>query len=154
MAGIIPSVDTAGPDVGVLVPVAVHFDELDSMGLLHNGRYQVLVERAWGEFWRARGIGGESGIEGDGFNVAKTFNITYELPVSGVGEFAVHLWMKRLGTTSATAGYRVCSADGETTYAHGTRSVVRLDCTTLTPVPWSERVREIARTIGLPEENA
>ena len=143
--------DAPGTDVGVLIPVEVHFDELDPMGLLHNGRYQVLVERAWGGFWRGSGIGGRSGVEGDGFNVVKTFDITYDLPVAGVGEYAVHLWMTRLGSTSATAGYRVCSADGTTTYAHGSRTVIRLDSATMRPTPWSERVWEIARTLGLPE---
>ncbi|GGZ03486.1 thioesterase [Streptomyces olivaceoviridis] len=149
-----PTVGTPGTDVGVLMPVVVHFDDLDPMGLLHNGHYQVLVERAWGWFWRDKGIGGKSGLEGDGFNVAKHFDITYDQPVAGVGEYAVHLWMTRLGTTSVTAGYRVCSADGKTTYAHGSRTVVRLDSTTLRPTPWSERVWEIARTIGLPQERA
>ncbi|MGW5498067.1 acyl-CoA thioesterase [Streptomyces olivaceoviridis] len=149
-----PTVDTPGSDVGVLMPVVVHFDDLDPMGLLHNGHYQVLVERAWGWFWRDKGIGGKSGLEGDGFNVAKHFDITYDQPVAGIGEYAVHLWMTRLGTTSATAGYRVCSADGKTTYAHGSRTVVRLDSTTFRPTPWSERVWEIARTIGLPQERA
>ncbi|MEW2290295.1 hotdog domain-containing protein [Streptomyces sp. NPDC047841] len=147
-----PTADTPGTDVGVLMPVVVHFDDLDPMGLLHNGHYQVLVERAWGWFWRDKGIGGRSGLDGDGFNVAKHFDITYDQPVAGIGEYAVHLWMERLGTTSATAGYRVCSADGTTTYAHGSRTVVRLDSTTFQPTAWSERVREIARTIGLPDE--
>ncbi|MCW8383746.1 acyl-CoA thioesterase [Streptomyces justiciae] len=141
---------TPGTDVGVLMPVVVHFDDLDPMGLLHNGHYQVLVERAWGWFWRSKGLGGKSGLEGDGFNVAKTFDITYDRPVADIGEYAVHLWMQRLGTTSATAGYRVCSADG-TTYAHGSRTVVRLDRTTMRPTAWSEQVAEIARTLGLPE---
>ncbi|MGI5135285.1 MULTISPECIES: acyl-CoA thioesterase [unclassified Streptomyces] len=153
MSSTTQTADAPGTDVGVLMPVVVHFDDLDPMGLLHNGHYQVLVERAWGWFWRDRGVGGKSGLEGDGFNVAKAFDITYDLPVSGIGEYAVHLWMKRLGNSSATAGYRVCSADGNTTYAHGSRAVVRLDRTTLTPTPWFERVAEIARTIGLPQTN-
>jgi acyl-CoA thioester hydrolase len=144
--------DTPGTDVGVLMPVDVHYDDLDSMSILHNGHYQVLVERAWGWYWREQGIGGKSGVEGDGFNAAKTFDITYDLPITEVGEYAVHLWMRRMGTTSATAGYRVCSADGKTTYAHGSRTVVRFDRATLRPTPWSERVWEIARTLGLPEE--
>ncbi|MFD6530981.1 acyl-CoA thioesterase [Streptomyces sp. NPDC060184] len=147
-----PDPGAPGTDAGVLIPVVVHFDDLDPMGLLHNGRYQVLVERAWGAFWRGRGVGGSTGLEGDGFNVAKSFDITYDLPVSGVGDYAVRLWMERMGATSATAGYRVCSADGKTTHAHGGRTVVRLDRATLTPTPWSERTREIARTIGLPRE--
>ncbi|PWI15325.1 thioesterase [Streptomyces sp. Act143] len=143
--------DTPATDVGILMPVVVHFDDLDSMGLLHNGHYQVLVERAWGWFWRGKGVGGTSGLEGDGFNAAKTFDITYDRPIAGIGEYAVHLWMQRLGTTSATAGYRVCSADGKVTYAHGSRTVVRLDSATMRPTPWSGQVPEIARTLGLPE---
>ena len=143
--------DIPGTDVGVLLPVVVHFDDLDSMGLLHNGHYQVLVERAWGWFWRGKGVGGTSGLEGDGFNVAKTFDITYDRPVAEIGAYAVHLWMRRLGTTSATAGYRVCSADGKVTYAHGSRTVVRLDSATMRPIAWSGQVPEIARTLGLPE---
>jgi acyl-CoA thioester hydrolase len=55
-----------------------------------------------------------------------------------------------MGRTSATVHYRVCSTDGETTYAHGTRTVVRVDSTTLSPTPWSDKVREIAQTIQRP----
>ncbi|MER6066822.1 alpha/beta fold hydrolase [Streptomyces sp. NPDC001792] len=72
-------------------------------------------------------------------------------PVAGLGEYAVQLWMKRLGTTSATAGYGVRSAAGTTTYARGSRTVIRLDSATMRPTPWSERGWEIARTLGLPE---
>jgi acyl-CoA thioester hydrolase len=142
---------TPTTDVGVLLPVSVHFDDLDPMRVLHNSRYAVLVDRAWNDFWRARGLGGDRGLEGDGFHVIKAFDIVFDFPVTELGEHAVHLWMERMGTTSATAGYRVCSADGKTTYAHGTRTVVRLDPTTLTPTPWSARVGEIARIIGLPQ---
>lgn len=31
---------------GKLIPVTVHFDDLDALGLLHNARYPLLVERA------------------------------------------------------------------------------------------------------------
>ncbi|MFE9611778.1 acyl-CoA thioesterase [Streptomyces sp. NPDC006012] len=152
MTRTIPAVDASGTDVGVLLPVAVHFDDMDPMGLLHNSRYALLVERAWSTFWRDRGQGGRTGLDGDGFSVLKAFDITYDLPVSELGDYAVHFWTDHLGNTSHTAGYRVCSADGTTTYAHGRRTTVRLDRTTLKPTPWSERVREIARTIGLPQD--
>uniref|UniRef100_UPI0033DFD5F3 acyl-CoA thioesterase n=1 Tax=Streptomyces sp. NPDC006923 TaxID=3155355 RepID=UPI0033DFD5F3 len=145
------TVATPTADVGVLIPVDVHFDDLDTLGMLHNSRYQVLVERAWVAFWRDRGFGGEKGIEGDGFNVIKAFSITYDVPVTMFGQYGVHLWVERMGTTSTTAGYRVCSADGGTTYAHGSRTVVRLDSTTLLPTPWSDRAREVARTIEAPQ---
>ncbi|MEV5148231.1 acyl-CoA thioesterase [Streptomyces sp. NPDC052727] len=139
--------------VGVLVPAEVHFDELDAMGLLHNSRYQVLVERAWTAFWYAQGFGGSNGLENDAFNVVKAFTITYEAPVSAPGTYAVNLWIDRLGTTSATAGYRVCSSDGGTTYAHGTRTAIRLDPATFLPTPWSDRARDVARTIMAPQKD-
>jgi len=141
-------------DVGVLIPVDVHFDDLDPMGMLHNSRYQVWVERAWGEFGRGQGLGGASGFEDDGFHVVKAFTITYDVPVTmGIGQCAVHLWMDHVGNTSATIGYRVCSDEGRTTHAHGTRTFVRLDSTTLRPTPWSDRAREVSRTIGLPKSS-
>ncbi|MFE6199164.1 acyl-CoA thioesterase [Streptomyces sp. NPDC057838] len=141
---------TAG--VGLLLPAEVHFDDLDAMGLLHNSRYQVLVERAWIAFWYARGFGGTNGLENDAFNVVKAFTITYEAPLSAPGAYAVHLWIDRLGSTSATAAYRVCSSDGGTTYAHGTRTAVRLDRTTFLPTPWSDRARGVASEIMAPHE--
>ncbi|MYS20123.1 acyl-CoA thioester hydrolase [Streptomyces sp. DvalAA-14] len=133
--------------IGVLVPVIIYFDDMDPLGMLHNSRYQVLVERAWGTFWIERGFGGGKGLEGDSFNVVKAFTITYDVPVAMFGDYTVHLWVERLGTTSATAGFRLASADGVTTYAHGSRTVVRLDTTTLLPTPWSDRAREVAGTI-------
>ncbi|WBB58537.1 acyl-CoA thioesterase [Streptomyces sp. WMMC500] len=137
-------------DVGTLVPVTVNYDDLDSMGMLHNSRYMPLVERAWVTYWGDRGFIGESGLVGDAFNFVKTFTITFDLPVRKFGEFAVHLWMERVGNTSSTAGYRVCSADGDTTYAHGSRTIVCIDAATLTPTPWSDRVRKAAQALEAP----
>jgi acyl-CoA thioester hydrolase len=39
-----------------LIPVTVHFDDLDALGMLHNARYPLIVERAWTELWEARGV--------------------------------------------------------------------------------------------------
>ncbi len=36
--------------------MTVHFDDLDALGLLHNARYPLLVERAWSELWQANGV--------------------------------------------------------------------------------------------------
>ena len=41
---------------GRLIPVTVHFDDLDALGLLHNARYPLLVERAWTELWQEKGV--------------------------------------------------------------------------------------------------
>lgn len=137
-------------DVGVLVPVTVNYDDLDSMGVLHNSRYAVLVERAWVTYWGDRGFVGDSGLDGDAFNFVKTFTITFDLPIGKIGEFAVHLWMERQGNTSCTAGYRVCSADGDTTYAYGRRTIICIDATTLKPTPWSDRARKAAQDLEVP----
>ncbi|MER7567159.1 thioesterase family protein [Streptomyces sp. NPDC097941] len=134
---------------GRLIPVTVHFDDLDALGMLHNARYPLLVERAWTEFWQERGIRfeGDWASAGDACNVVKELLIGYDAPVTRSGTYAVHLWLERLGTTSLTYGFRFCSADGVTTYARGTRVLVRLDPETLRPAPWSEGFRAAGREL-------
>jgi acyl-CoA thioester hydrolase len=140
------SANSSAP-IGILMPIEVHFDDLDALGMLHNGRYQVLVERAWLSFWHRKGFFGAEGLENDGFNVVKTFTITYDTPVTAFGSYAVNLWIEKIGTTSVVCGYRVCSADGEKTYAYGIRTAICLDRKTLLPTPWSDHAREVAGTI-------
>jgi acyl-CoA thioester hydrolase len=138
---------------GRLIPVTVHFDDLDALGMLHNARYPLLVERAWTEFWQERGIrfDGDWASAGDACNVVKELLISYDAPVTRSGSYAVHLWLERLGTTGLTYGFRFCSADGTTTYARGTRVLVRLDAGTLRPAPWSEGFRAAARELLRPQ---
>lgn len=47
----------AGPaaDYGHIEPIAVYFDDLDAMGIVHNARYAVLLERAVTPYWTERG---------------------------------------------------------------------------------------------------
>ncbi|MFF1453517.1 acyl-CoA thioesterase [Streptomyces sp. NPDC058274] len=134
---------------GRLVPVTVHFDDLDALGLLHNARYPVLVERAWTALWRERGFGfdGDWEAAGDFCNAVKELRISYETPVDRPGTYAVHLWLERLGNTGLTYGFRFCSADGAVTFAHGSRVLVRLDAGTLRPRPWSEPFRAVGREL-------
>ncbi|MFD6418925.1 acyl-CoA thioesterase [Streptomyces sp. NPDC060194] len=139
---------------GALVPVSVHFDDLDALGLLHNARYPLLVERAWVAYWEARGVGfeGDWAAAGDFCNAVKELRIAYDAPVTRTGGYAVHLWLERLGTTGLTYGFRFCSADGLTTYAHGTRVLVRLDPGTLRPAPWSDALRSAGRELLPPRD--
>lgn len=139
---------------GRLIPVDVHFDDLDALGLLHNARYPLLVERAWSELWSGHGFRfeGDWAAAGDACNAVKELRITYDAPVTRPGEYAVHLWLERLGTTGLTYGFRFCSADGAVTYAHGVRVLVRLDSATLRPAPWSERFRTAGRELLRPAE--
>ncbi|HET9379798.1 MAG TPA: thioesterase family protein [Streptomyces sp.] len=139
---------------GRLVPVAVHFDDLDALGLLHNARYPLLVERAWAELWQDNGFRfeGDWAAAGDVCNAVKELRVSYEAPVTRPGTYAVHLWLDRLGTTGLTYGFRLCSADGSVTYAHGSRVLVRLDAGTLRPAPWSEEFRAAGRALLRPAD--
>ena len=134
---------------GRLIPVSVHFDDLDALGLLHNARYPVLVERAWSTLWREHGFGFEGDWEaaGDFCNAVKELRVSYEASVNRPGAYAVHLWLERLGNTGLTYGFRFCSGDGAVTYAHGIRVLVRLDARTLRPTPWSDRFRAVGREL-------
>ena len=42
-----------------------------------------------------------------------------------------------------TFGFRLCSAGGTLTYAHGSRTNVRLDRQTLRPAEWSDEARRV-----------
>ncbi|MEW2249714.1 MULTISPECIES: acyl-CoA thioesterase [unclassified Streptomyces] len=139
---------------GRLIPVTVHFDDLDALGLLHNARYPLMVERAWAQLWQEHGLvfEGDWAAAGDACNAVKELRITYEAPVTRPGTYAVHLWLDRLGTTGLTYGFRFCSADGATTYAHGSRVLVRLDADTLRPAPWSETFRAAGRALLRPTD--
>ncbi|MFB9346990.1 acyl-CoA thioesterase [Streptomyces heliomycini] len=138
---------------GRLIPVTVHFDDLDALGLLHNARYPLLVERAWTELWQEKGVrfDGDWSAAGDACNAVRELRIGYEAPVTRAGAYAVHLWLERLGRTGLTYGFRLCSVDGAVTYARGSRVLVRLDATTLRPAPWSEAFRDGARELLRPD---
>ncbi|MGW1915050.1 acyl-CoA thioesterase [Streptomyces sp. NPDC002076] len=137
---------------GRLIPVTVHFDDLDALGLLHNARYPLLVERAWTELWNGHGVrfDGDWHAAGDACNAVRELRISYEAPVTSPGTYAVHLWLDRLGTTGLTYGFRFCSADGTRTYAQGTRVLVRLDAATLRPAPWTDAFRAVGRELLRP----
>ncbi|MFI1213494.1 acyl-CoA thioesterase [Streptomyces sp. NPDC020802] len=139
---------------GQLIPIGIHFDELDALGMLHNARYPLLVERAWLRLWQERGFdfSGDWQTTGDACNVVKELRITYEAPVNRVATYAVHLWLERLGTTSLTYGFRFCTADGGVTYAHGSRVLIRLAPETLRPTPWSEQLRAAGQDLLRPPE--
>ncbi|MET9062435.1 thioesterase family protein [Streptomyces antibioticus] len=139
---------------GRLIPVTVHFDDLDALGLLHNARYPVMVERAWTELWQEHGVRfeGDWATAGDACNAVKELRVSYEAPVTRTGTYAVRLWLERLGTTGLTYGFRFCSPDGSLTYARGTRVLVRLDPATLRPAPWSETLRSAGRALLRPAD--
>ncbi|MDY7083997.1 MAG: thioesterase family protein [Actinomycetota bacterium] len=127
----------------------VHFDDLDPMGMLHNARYAVLLERTIATWWAQHGVSFADGrpTTPDVFSAVREFAITYRAPMRGTGVIAVHFWVERVGGTSVDYRFRMTSPDGGTVYADGRRAAVRIDPATLRPAPWTEHGRELAAAI-------
>ncbi|MDQ7906835.1 hotdog domain-containing protein [Phytohabitans sp. ZYX-F-186] len=142
-------------DYGHVEPIAVYFDDHDPMGIVHNARYPVLLERAITPYWTARGhyFDHNGPSTPDLFHAVREFSITYHRPIRGAGEVLVHFWLDTFGETSARYGFRFLSSDGRTCYAEGHRAIVRLDQVTLRPTPWTEAAREVALPLLKPERS-
>lgn len=132
--------------------ITVHFDDLDAMGILHNARYAVLLERALSTYWSERGFSYANGraTHSDVFHAVAEYSISYHVPVRGTGRVGVHFWIERLGESSATYGFRVLSDDGSTVHAEGRRVNIKLDPVTLRPSPWTPLAREVASALQKP----
>ncbi|MDR7279854.1 acyl-CoA thioesterase [Catenuloplanes atrovinosus] len=136
-------------EYGAIAPVTIHFDDLDALGVVHNARYAVLVERAIIEWWAARGwsFSGGRPTKPDAFNVIREYTITFHVPIIGTGRVAVHFWLEKLGNTSADYRFRFVSEDGSAVYAEGRRINVCLDPATMRPSSWTEEARAVAKEI-------
>jgi acyl-CoA thioester hydrolase len=136
---------------GQVEPVTVHYDDLDAMGIVHNARYAVLLERALSAFWAPRGHTFADGrpTTSDVVHAVREFTITYLAPIRGTGPVDVHFWVERLGETSVVYGFRFHS--GGVVHAEGRRSIVKLDPATLRPAPWSADGRAVIATLTVEE---
>ncbi|MFI5497176.1 acyl-CoA thioesterase [Actinoplanes sp. NPDC051859] len=137
--------DVVNADGEVLVSVGVHFDDLDSLGMLHNSRYATLAERAWVEYWQRHGIGvdADGGLLEDGYNVVKELLVTFDRSIHRPGRYAAALSLEKIGRSSLTYRFRICSAEGDVTYAHGKRTIIRVDQHTLRPTEWTAAARDL-----------
>jgi len=117
----------------------VHFDDLDPIGIMHNARYGVILERALSLYWAQRGLHFHGGApsHADAVIATREFQIAYQVPVRGTGEVDVHFWLDDFGTTSAVYGFRFLSTDGRTVHAEGRRVLVKIDPSTGRPSPWT-----------------
>lgn len=130
------------PAPGFRYSSVVHFDELDPMGLLHNSRYGVHVERATGAFFESQGFRWEAALADnpDKFHVVRRFEIDLERPCTGIGPLYVDLWLAHFGRTSCSYGF-CCRGTQDEVYAHGARTVVKLHPESLRPAEWTARWR-------------
>jgi acyl-CoA thioester hydrolase len=136
---------------GVIEPVMVHFDDLDAMGVVHNGRYVLFLERALAAYWTRAGWAFDPSAPHfkDVFFVVREFAITYHTPITRVGVVHVQLWLDHLGSTSAVYGFKVLSEDETVTHAEGRRVQVRLDPATLRPAVIGPELRAACRPLQL-----
>ncbi|MCZ4121476.1 acyl-CoA thioesterase [Streptomyces sp. H39-S7] len=129
-----------------IFPVQIHFDDLDALGMVHNARYALFVERAITAYWVDRGWSytADRTQYDDTFLAVREFRIEYLAPILGAGDAAVHIWIEHLGRTSIVYGFRLLSADHGTVHASGRRAQVKLDPATLRPSPLSDELRAAA----------
>jgi acyl-CoA thioester hydrolase len=137
---------------GHLEPMFVHFDDLDSMSMVHNIRYAVFVERALSMFWDNNGYGYPNGrlSHPDASVGVAEFSITYRTPVRGTGMILVHLVVEHIGESSVVYRFRVLDAEGKTVHAEGKRVHIHLDPKTFRPAPWAEETRAIYKSLQEP----
>ena len=74
----------------------------------------------------------------DQFQLVREIQTTFSAPFQGTGEMVIHIWVERLGETRCVYGFGCTSQEGQPVYARGTKTVVKLDPTTMEPTPWSE----------------
>jgi acyl-CoA thioester hydrolase len=121
----------------------VWFDELDMVGVLHNARYAIHVERAMTSWYHSL-----TGVDpSDGYIVVKHYEIEFLKPFTRErGELAVEVGLERLGRTSAVYTFRCLSQDEDGTeveHARGSRTIVKVSPGELRPAPWSEGLRAL-----------
>jgi len=118
----------------------IWFDELDMVGVLHNARYAIHVERAMTSWFHSLADSDPS----DGLIVVKQYDIEFVQPFTQEGgELVVEVSLERRGRTSAVFSFRCLSypegEDGpEVLHATGTRANVKVSPGDLRPAPWSE----------------
>jgi acyl-CoA thioester hydrolase len=125
----------------------VYFDELDPLGVMHNSRFAVHVERAQSALFEWLGYGWtDLGDRHEDISyVVRSVCLEFSAPVSAPGILHVEVVAMSLGRTSATWGYRCASTgtDGsEVAVATGTRVVVKADRAGR-PAPWTDGFRDL-----------
>ena len=122
--------------------MGIYFDDLDPFHILHNARYLLLFERTMGSLWQDLGLGTlQTKDMSDQHHFVRANTIEYLRPVKGTGQVRVRVWIKKLGTTSMTFGFRMMPLDEDVDHAIGERTVVRVDPDSFKPAPWTASFR-------------
>lgn len=141
-------------EYGQVEPVFVHFDDLDSMSMVHNTRYGVLVERGMTTYWHRLGYTYHNGTTGhpDAAVAVAEFSIRYKMPIMGTGNVGIHFWTEKIGDSSVVYGFRVVSIDGKTVHAEGNRVHIRFDAAKMRPTNWVGETRAVYEKLLRPTD--
>jgi acyl-CoA thioester hydrolase len=120
----------------------VFWDSLDLMGIMHNGAYLLLFERARTDFWRSLGVTGYGDAAFDWPYMVARNEIDYRAPITSEQIVKVAVFVTRIGTSSVTFGHEVRRADGALA-AEGKSVLVRIDPDSQRPIPWSDAFRAL-----------
>ncbi len=122
--------------------MGIYFDDLDPFHILHNARYLLLFERTMGSLWQDLGLGAlQSKGMSDQLHFVRVNTIEYLRPVKGTGQVRVRVWIKKLGSTSMTFGFRMMPLDEDVDHAIGERTIVRVDPDSFQATPWTAGFR-------------
>jgi acyl-CoA thioester hydrolase len=132
---------TIDTTAGVVVRQRIYLDDLDGFGMLHHAGYAVLLDHAVLDFWLDAGWVADPATS---VQVIRGLELTYHLPIVGMQDVDVHLWIERAGRTSVTYRFEVLSADHTVRHAEGSRVLVNLDPATLRPAALTDEMWAVA----------
>ncbi len=120
----------------------VYWDQLDLLGVLHNGVYPVLFERARTAFWGSLGITGYEDPHMDFPYYVVQNTVNYKQPITTEQDIAISVWIAKLGRTSLTFGHQIRD-EANQLVAEGNTTIVRVDSHSRQPIPWSNSFCEM-----------
>lgn len=120
----------------------VYWDQLDLLGVLHNGAYLLLFERARTDFWRSLGIQGYGDERMDWPYMVARNEVNYRAPIMSEQNAQVSVWVSKLGASSLTFSHEIRREDGALA-ADGHAVIVRIDATTQRPTRWTDSFRAL-----------
>ena len=126
------------------VKLNTSFDELDPLNMLHNSRYQYILERATYMFFNAVKVIEEFDTVKypDLHHVVHNINLDYLKPIFGVIPFWVSIAPKKLREAGASYDVAFLSEDRKTVYCKGIRSIAKVKPVSFEPVGWTAKFRE------------
>lgn len=122
----------------------VYFDEFDALWVLHHARYLHHLERAQQAFFQhLLGVKGfDEKRDEDIYVVVKHMELNYLLPIRRPGQIIIRYTIERIREAGVIMGFEILTADEQTVYCKGSRTVCKLSAKTHQPTGWTAPFRE------------